>query len=95
MINTAKPTTTTDSSMSIAEPLWFSLVSTRGAADKKKNRQVSVYEVEKKHQLHFHLHESLRYRSTGSPTPKSRFTNLYESLFTELRFLGCFIFCTI
>lgn len=44
--------------MSIAEPLWFSLVSTRGAAETKKNRQASVYEAEKKHQLNFHLHES-------------------------------------
>lgn len=33
MTNTAKPATTTDSSMSMAEPLWFSLVSTRGAAE--------------------------------------------------------------
>lgn len=33
MTNTAKPATTTDNSMSMAEPLWFSLVSTRGAAE--------------------------------------------------------------
>lgn len=39
MTNTAKPTTTTDRSMSMAEPLWFSLVSTRGAAGRDRHRE--------------------------------------------------------
>lgn len=43
MRNTAKPTTTTERSISIAEPLWFSLVSTRGARHReKKIRQTAV-----------------------------------------------------
>lgn len=95
MTNTAKPTTTTDSSISIAEPLWFSLVSTRGAAETKK----CVWSWEKKSSVAFLPRWVMKGPFNRFTIPKSRFTNelriIYESPFTESRFQGWFIFCAI